>query len=1008
MDIINSIFSLSQFDTFEKKQSAQIQYTVLAIYIVASFIYLLIESFVDVYRPVSWDRFFLLRIILFSILFILVRKGFLKASSYFILFFLTSSLLLSVLVSGSVISPGYASFIVVIIASTTLFGKRAGYFMLGLMMLLGFSLTILEVNGLITGNVARSPLLWFMALSINFTLALLLTNQSQRFIQEALADSRTYATSLEKEQRALLKLNKLYQTLIACNKNPFEAKDREALLQSVCQTIVEVGKYDFAWVKLWKDDEILSVHHGRLPTFQPTTVPESFLEGMETAVATQQTQLTTSESSMCTFVSLPFRQKGGEFQGVLNICSKQGHWIEFDESQLFETLAKDLVYNVWALETQAALVESEKKFAKVFEVNPTAMTIVRQSDLTFVDVNHQFVALTGTPREKVIGKTITNMAHFLGDSAHRLAEIFRSPDDIWNFELNITARSGLDLYIDYSSTLIDISGETHRLNTAVDITEHMKAQKELEHQAFVLQNVSDAVLSTDNDFNITSWNKGAESIYGWTAEEAIGRPSTEILRTAFSDEDRTNAFRALQENGHWQNTVIQQHKDGTPRTILATISLLRNNQNQAIGTVGINRDITDQVKTQHNLDQRNRELLALLQLSGILTHRLSKQQLFEKACHLIIQTLPNAEGATIWVYDFTVDKFRVAAWSGHDKKEVDGLCASKQTSLVGKVYRKKKPVIVNDTVGDKAFKRIKKKQMDKVLALVGVPIMINGAPVALLFADNFTQKNSFRESDLRWLSSLGNQLAILLENSRLFEGMHKAQEELRHLANRVQATLEDERKRISRQIHDEFGQLLTGLNIDLALLKAGLADEEGNGRLTHQFNRLDHMEILINDAIQLARDIAAQLRPSILDDLGLAEAIEWQIAQTANPLNITYDIIIHPRPFIQLPENVTITLYRIFKEALTNIIRHANATHIVVTLQQTEETINLQIEDNGSGIDDSNNSELGLGLVGIRERTDNMGGSFILTSTEQQGTILTIRVPLKELDEATYETITHR
>jgi PAS domain S-box-containing protein len=220
-------------------------------------------------------------------------------------------------------------------------------------------------------------------------------------------------------------------------------------------------------------------------------------------------------------------------------------------------------------------------------------------------------------------------------------------------------------------------------------------------------------------------------------------------------------------------------------------------------------------------------------------------------------------------------------------------------------------------------------------------------------------------------------------------------EELRALAARLQSVREEERTRVAREIHDELGQVLTGIMLE----SASLIRELPSGA-KQQSNRAEYIMKLARETIQTVRRIATELRPEILD-LGLRAAVEWAAKefQSRTGMNCRLEL---PEDDIVIDQERATALFRILQETLTNVARHANATQVNVRLAKEESTLILEVHDNGKGI---NKEELlagrSLGILGMRERALLLGGGLAISGGPGQGT--TIEVRIKEVTTKRHE-----
>jgi PAS domain S-box-containing protein len=239
-------------------------------------------------------------------------------------------------------------------------------------------------------------------------------------------------------------------------------------------------------------------------------------------------------------------------------------------------------------------------------------------------------------------------------------------------------------------------------------------------------------------------------------------------------------------------------------------------------------------------------------------------------------------------------------------------------------------------------------------------------------------------------------LGIGFDISRLKDAenqLRQSEEDLRDLASNLQNVREEERAAIAREIHDELGQQLTAIKLDVSWLDRKIA-----GDVVIK-DRIGGVLVMLTDMIQTIRRISTQLRPSILDDLGLVEALKWQVRdfQKRTGIRIEFDA---PEEPLQPDPAVTTGLFRIFQETLTNIARHAEATAVYARLFVDEELLILTITDNGKGFDTAvAKKKKTLGLLGMKERTLMMKGVYAIDSQPGQGTSLRFNIPIHPMQQ---------
>ena len=215
----------------------------------------------------------------------------------------------------------------------------------------------------------------------------------------------------------------------------------------------------------------------------------------------------------------------------------------------------------------------------------------------------------------------------------------------------------------------------------------------------------------------------------------------------------------------------------------------------------------------------------------------------------------------------------------------------------------------------------------------------------------------------------------------------RAEQELRRLSQQLVKAQEEERKSISRELHDQVGQMLTALRMELADLEQL---REGPGEKFQAGVR--ETKQLAEQAMHVVRDLAMGLRPSMLDDLGLAPAVQWQAREFSRRSGVPVDLEMDGG-LDRLPDSHRTCVYRVVQEALTNCARHAHAKSVRVAIHGSESRISLTIQDDGVGFAPENRSS-GLGLIGIEERVRELGGSLAIFSQPQKGTLIRIGIPL--------------
>jgi len=228
------------------------------------------------------------------------------------------------------------------------------------------------------------------------------------------------------------------------------------------------------------------------------------------------------------------------------------------------------------------------------------------------------------------------------------------------------------------------------------------------------------------------------------------------------------------------------------------------------------------------------------------------------------------------------------------------------------------------------------------------------------------------------------------QDKRREETLRASGEHFRDFATRVEAVREEERARVAREIHDELGQALTALKLEMAWVQTKA------GRNAEIRKRMKSMIADVDSTIEKVREISSELRPSILDDLGLIAAMEWLLSKFRKRSKIR-TVFTHSEENLILSPEASAALFRVLQEALTNVIRHAKATKVDVRLDRLGNALRVTISDNGQGMTDKREVDLkSLGIIGMKERIARLDGQFKIFSEPGNGTRLDITIPIQK------------
>lgn len=460
--------------------------------------------------------------------------------------------------------------------------------------------------------------------------------------------------------------------------------------------------------------------------------------------------------------------------------------------------------------------------------------------------------------------------------------------------------------------------------------------------ASVLEVLPDMVFVVDQEERILYANPAAATALGKKTQDLLGRTQGELFAPELAAR-HSDAIQTVFRTGQSLVSEDQQDLRSAVMWIDTRLVPLRDEGGAVLAVLGIVRDVSERHKVLDALALREAYLRGMLDNLPYLVWFKNTEGKFQ----IVNQAFAAAAGRAtpsemLGLDDFAVWPYELAAHYVHDDQDVMRT-------------REKKLVEEEIHVGgqNQWYETFKSPVFDARGEVIGTTGL----------ARDVTQQRL-------WL-----------------EEQRRSREQLRALAAHVESVREQERVRIAREIHDELGQSLTCMGMDLAFL-----DKQIDAHNKEALARVAALVELVKDTIRCVRRISSELRPSILDDLGLGAAIEWLAHDFQARTGITCSVEV-PED-LSLPFELATPLFRACQEALTNVTRHASATTVSIELGYSSTDIYLVVKDNGRGITDEEIKRHGsLGLLGMKERVTTLGGSLEVEGHPGQGTTVAIQIP---------------
>jgi len=639
---------------------------------------------------------------------------------------------------------------------------------------------------------------------------------------------------------------------------------------------------------------------------------------------------------------------------------------------------------------EKALRESEERFRSAMN-NMAEGLYILDADGIVTFVNPAAAEMFGWIPEELIGKRMHDVIHYKHpDGTPYPAEecpgmqVVRNGIQSRDHEDFFIRKDGTFFPVVVSATPLFVDGQTVGIVVSFrDDTNRREAEVAQQLRSAIVDSSDDAIISTNLDGTITSWNKGAEVLFGYSAAEAIGRHISLIIPPDRRDEE---AHILAQVNGgerlHPFETV-RMRKDGLLLNISVTISPIKDSTGRVVGASKVGRNITEQKRIERALresEERFRaivettpECVKLVRADGTLLHMNSSGLAMVGAANLEM-----VAGTSVYDIIAPHDRDRYRAFN-------ERICSGETDGLQFDI------VSLDGTP----------RHMDTHAAPLWMP---DGSVVHLAVTRDITE-HSRAETELRRseerLRVLADELdlKVRVRTQQLEERNAEVlaqTEELRQLSNRLVRSQDEERRRISRELHDGVGQLLAALSMNVARLAAE------KGRLSESAHRsLNESATIVDQALQEVRTMSYLLHPPLLEDMGLESALRWYVEGFAERSKITVDIEMSPQFSQGLPRDVALALFRIVQECLTNVHRHSRSLTAFVRISRESDEITLEVSDQGTGIGPELQTKIasggssGVGLRGIRERIRQFGGRFEIRSSKNGTRVMSV-LPVPE------------
>jgi PAS domain S-box-containing protein len=626
--------------------------------------------------------------------------------------------------------------------------------------------------------------------------------------------------------------------------------------------------------------------------------------------------------------------------------------IEIGEEIFMHTIAREIGERK---RIEKALIESEMKYRNLFENSIEGIGISKGNRIVFA--NQSLARMFGyeTPEECIKVPLLDHVApELLPLIIERMKARENGKDIPAHYEYKIIRKNGELRDIEISTSEITIGKEKFVQSTLRDITERKQSEERLLKSEKLLSETQKTANIGSWDWDLKTgkaiWSDQLYNIYGRSSD--LGVPEMKTFLDQYHPDDRKQVQNAIDDaiKNYLPYNIdyrIYRENDGAERWIRSQGLIERDENGKPVRLLGIAQDITDRKKADDIIRQANNY----------------NRSLIEASLDPLVTIGPDGK-----IQDVNTATEEI---TGYSRQELIGTDFSGYFTNPARAEIGYQEVFLKGFVRDFALD-IKSHKGNVVPVLYNAKVYRDEKGIVLgVFA---------AARDITELKNAENKLK-------------QGALELRDLAHHLEEVRENERTLIARDLHDDLGQKLTALKMDISWLKSRIGVQS-----RYVQHKLNEMVSLLNEAVESTKKISYGLRPSILDDLGLQAAIEWLLTDFNKSTGVEYKVTFVPHEIL-IDKKVSLTVFRIIQEALTNVARHSGAKEVSLKLSLIKNSLKLMVTDNGSGINEEQiNSPKSFGLRGMKERVLSCGGNFEIAGRKGKGTEILVTMPVKSND----------
>lgn len=791
-------------------------------------------------------------------------------------------------------------------------------------------------------------------------------------------------TDKKNAEEKLAKANRLYHFISSVNQMIIRTTDEQTLFRETCRIAIDSGKFKMAWIGLL-DEKTRMVHPvmyegldldylNTIKVIADTDAPEGkgpsgrALEEGKTNfcndITTDPRMAPWKEEALkrgyCSCIAIPIRRLG-KVIGIFTLYAGVINFFDEEEIALLEEAANDISFALDFLEkesmrkkAQESLLKSERRYQTLTEVSPSGIFHTNKAGLVTY-VNPQWCHISGLNKTEATGNGWLNAVHeedrenivkpWLDTKVphkplkHEFRFVHKTGEIVWVIAQVLPEKNSENQTIGYVGTVTDITNRKKTEESIQKINEQLNLSQKIAKIGY---------WKIDMLANKNYWSDQMYEFYQSEKSETVITP--EFFYNRIHPDDKNNVksrFEALVNNGKVFKNLEYRFlaKGGGIRYMLSTGEIMIDNKGKYILAHGTMQDITERKKVQLDFIKEK-------QLSDSIIDNLPGIFYIYNRDGKFIRWNKNFESVTQFSADEISNMRRLDFVPVDQRKEMSQTIS--QTFLVGKISVLSHFITKNGEINP--------------FYLTGMLIEYHGEPCLMVIGIDYSERAMIQEE------------------------MKKTAKQLQDLTDHLQTIREEERKRIGRELHDELGQQLTAMKMDIVWI---------NKKFSHESplikEKMKEVIELLGGSNTALRRILNELRPAILDQHGLLDALQWQAKQFTAHTNIPVELNTTEKN-IRVSDQIATCIFRVFQESLTNITRYAEANKVVTFVGIKNRKIMIDIEDNGKGFDTASEqpkSRQPFGILGMKERVRALNGTFELISQPGNGTKIHISLPLQ-------------